>query len=74
MRLEKYDNARVTDSHSIRESVEIAVDATEDAEEQYTDDANGKCRARITVALESDNGILARIDVHCFHNEEIVVE
>ena len=60
--------------NTIRESVEIAVDATEDAKEQYTDDANGKCRARIAITLESGNGLLARIDVHRFHNEEIVVE
>ena len=60
--------------NTIRESVEVAVDATEDAEEQYTDNANRKCSARITVALESGAGILTRIDVHRFHNEEIVVE
>ena len=57
-----------------REGVEIAVNATEDAEEHDTCYANGDGSARITVALESGNGILTRIDVHCFHNEEIVVE
>ena len=57
-----------------REGVKIAVNATEDAEEQNTCYANGYGSARITVALESGNGILARIDVHRFHNEEIVVE
>ena len=73
MRLE-LQNARVTDLHSIREGVEIAVNATQDAEEQNACYTNGDGCARITVALESGNGILTRIDVHCFHNEEIVVE
>jgi len=67
-------NVRITDSHTIREGIEVAVDATEDAEEQYTDDTNGKCRARIAITLESGNGLFAGIDVHRFHNEEIVVE
>ena len=57
-----------------REGVEIAINATQDAEEHNTCYANGDGSARITVALESGNGILARIDVHRFHNEEIVVE
>ena len=65
---------RIVLLHTIREDVEIAVNTTQDAEEQYADDANGDGSARITVALESGNGILARIDVHCLHNEEIVVE
>ena len=60
--------------NTIREGVEIAVNATQDAEEHDTCYANGDGSARITVALESGNGILTRIDVHCFHNEEIVVE
>ena len=60
--------------NTIREGVEIAVNATQDAEEENACYANGDGSARITVTLESGNGILARIDVHCFHNEEIVVE
>ena len=60
--------------NTIREGVEIAVNATQNAEEHDTCYANGDSSARITVALESGNGILARVDVHCFHNEEIVVE
>ena len=60
--------------NTIRESVEIAVNATQNAEEHDTCYANGDRCARITVALESGNGILTRIDVHSFHNEEIVVE
>ena len=60
--------------NTIREGVEIAINATQDAEEQNACYANGDGSARITVALESSNGILTRVDVHCFHNEEIVVE
>ena len=60
--------------NTIREGVEIAINATQDAEEQNACYANGDGSARITVTLESGNGILTRIDVHRFHNEEIVVE
>ena len=60
--------------NTIREGVEIAINATQDAEEQNACYANGDGSARITVTLESGNGILTRIDVHRFHNEEIVLE
>ena len=60
--------------NTIREGVEIAVNATQNAEEHDACYANGDRCTRITVALESGNGILTRVDVHCFHNEEIVVE
>ena len=60
--------------NTIREGVEIGVNATQDAEEHDSCYANGDRCTRITVALESGNGILTRVDVHCFHNEEIVVE
>ena len=60
--------------NTVREGVKIAVNATKDAEEHNTCYANGDGSARITVALESGNGVLVRIDVHRFHNEEVVVE
>ena len=60
--------------NTVREGVKITVNATEDAEEHNTCYANGDGSARITVALESGNGVLVGIDVHRFHNEEVVVE
>lgn len=59
---------------AVAELVNIGVEPADDANQYNACGADKESDFGISVALESGNRAFVGIDVHCLHNEKVVVE
>ena len=59
---------------SVSKTVDVVVDAADEAEQDDAGGADGQSCASATVALEGGNGIVVGLDVHGLDNHQIIVE
>ena len=59
---------------SVTEGIDVVVNDAGDAEEHDTCGADEQCEAGVVVRTEGGVGRLVGLDVHCLHDEEVVVE